>query len=190
MEEIWLLVGLGNPGAAYARTRHNAGARALAHLASRLGVRLERRGEHLAAEALYRGERLHLFRPGSWMNISGPPVARRLARLGVSPGRLVVLHDDMDLPLGSVRLKLGGSAGGHRGVESVERALGDAAFYRVRIGLGRPPAGLDPRDYVLSLPHPSEEEALAEAERTAAEAVLVLVEKGLAVAQNRFHGPR
>jgi PTH1 family peptidyl-tRNA hydrolase len=135
----WLVVGLGNPGTRYAGTRHNAGSRAVERLASRLGVKLRRsRTLARAGEVHVEGERLVLACPTTYMNESGPAVAALVRQKGIEPGRLIVVHDEIDLPAGALRVKFGGGTAGHRGVDSVVAALGTKDFHRVRIGVGRP----------------------------------------------------
>ena len=186
----WLVVGLGNPGERYAATRHNVGARVVDVLAARRGDRF-RKARFIPAdlaETRIVGERVYLFRPRAFMNESGPPVASFARRHGLPPDRIVACHDEIDIPLGALRLKLGGSTAGHNGLRSLVRALGgDEGFYRVRVGVGRPPGRKDPAAYVLE-PFAKRERADAEllVER-AADAVETLLGEGLAAAQDRFN---
>ncbi len=182
--ERFLVVGLGNPGPGYARTRHNAGFLALDRLAEEEGLAFRRRGEALLAE----WDRGWLMKPLTYMNASGRAVAPFVRRKAIPLDRLLVVHDDMDLPLGRLRLKRGGSAGGQRGVASVIEALGDPGFDRLRIGIGRPPPGVDPVDWVLSPFRPEEREVLAAVLGAAADAIRVWRVEGLAAAQSRFNG--
>ena len=131
-------MGLGNPGPEYRDTRHNVGQRVLDALARRLRCRVARAGEHLLARGRWRDETVHLVKTGSYMNESGPPVARLLRRLHLGPADLIVVFDDLDLPLGTVRVRMKGSAGGHNGVRSVLAALGTEEIRRVKVGVGRP----------------------------------------------------
>lgn len=131
-------MGLGNPGPEYRGTRHNVGQRVLDALGRRLRCRFARTGEHLVAHGRWRGEAVHLVKPGSYMNESGPAVARLLRRLHVGPPDLIVVFDDLDLPLGTVRVRMKGSAGGHNGVRSLIEALGTEELRRVKVGVGRP----------------------------------------------------
>ena len=185
----WLVVGLGNPGERYEATRHNIGARVMDRLAQRLGARL-RKVRFLpaqAAEARWGEQRLWLLRPQTFMNVCGPPVASFVKRKGIEPQRIVVCHDEIDLAFGSLRLKLGGSTAGHRGLDSLVRSLGTRDFHRVRLGVGRPPGLQDPADHVL---RPFARDQREEAEvlvEEAADAVLTLVAEGLEPAQDRHN---
>lgn len=185
----WLVVGLGNPGDRYAATRHNVGARVVERLAERLGARLRKmRFNPLEAADTRSGDRrLWLLRPLTWMNESGPPVASFAKRRDVPPERVVVCHDEIDLAFGALRLKRGGSTAGHRGLESLVRALGSPEFHRVRLGVGRPPGRQQPADYVLEPFRKSEREEADLLVEEGADAVLTLVEQGLPVAQDRHN---
>lgn len=146
-----LLVGLGNPGPKYARTRHNAGFMALDRLGEMLRIRFDR--EMLGA-FVARGEaggcEVVLAKPWTYMNLSGGPVAALARKFSLKPDSITVLHDDIDVPLGKVKDKIGGGAGGHNGVSSVAEQLGTPDFRRIRIGVGRPPEWQDAADYVLA----------------------------------------
>ncbi len=185
----WLVAGLGNPGERYARTRHNVGAMVVEELASRAGERI-RRARLVpcdSAELRVDGETLILARARAFMNESGPAYASLARKRGVPPDRVIAVHDDLDLPFGALRVKLGGSTAGHHGLDSLVAALRTPGFYRVRVGIGRPPGRQDPVDYVLE-PFPEREEpdvALIVAD--AADAVLTLVREGLRAAQDRFN---
>ncbi|HEX2032334.1 MAG TPA: aminoacyl-tRNA hydrolase [Actinomycetota bacterium] len=185
----WLVVGLGNPGDRYAATRHNVGARVVERLAERLGARLRKmRFNPLEAADTRSGDRrLWLLRPLTWMNESGPPVASFAKRRDVPPERVVVCHDEIDLAFGALKLKRGGSTAGHRGLESLVRALGSPEFHRVRLGVGRPPGRQQPADYVLEPFRKSEREEADLLVEEGADAVLTLVEQGLPVAQDRHN---
>lgn len=163
-------------------------------LASRLGVRL-RKVRFLpvdAAEAAVDGRRLYLARPRAFMNESGPPVAGFARRRGIEPWCVVACHDDIDLPLGALKVKRGGSTAGHRGLDSLVRALHTADFHRVRLGVGRPRGRKDPADHVLEPFARAEREEAEFLAEGGADAVLALVREGLAAAQERFNraGPR
>jgi PTH1 family peptidyl-tRNA hydrolase len=185
----WLVVGLGNPGPKYAETRHNIGARVVERMAERLGERFRKvRFIPLeAGEATSDGERLFLIRPQTFMNVSGPPVASFARRRHVAVDRIVVCHDEIDLPLGALKLKRGGSTAGHRGLDSLVEALHDPGFYRVRLGVGRPRGRREAADHVLDRFAKSEREQVELLVEEAADAVLVLVKEGLAAAQDRFN---
>lgn len=189
-EDVWLIVGLGNPGPRYAGNRHNAGFMVVDVLADRLGGRFRsHRGRADVVETHLAGCRAVLAKPRSYMNASGPPVAAVQSFFKVPVDRLVVVHDELDIPFGQVRLKLGGGGGGHRGIGSVSRALGTRDFYRIRFGIGRPPGRMDPADYVLRDFSSVERRDLGVYLERAADAVESLVRDGLAVSQNAFHSP-
>jgi peptidyl-tRNA hydrolase, PTH1 family len=185
----WLVAGLGNPGDRYARTRHNVGAMSVGILASRVGAR-PRKSRFLpveVAEARLGDQRVLLATSRQFMNVSGPGFASLAKRNDVPPERVVAVHDEIDLPFGALRLKLGGSTAGHRGLDSLAGALRSRDFHRVRIGVGRPPGRREAADHVLQsfakreLP---EVEVLVD---EAAEAVEALIREGLAPAQDRFN---
>ncbi|MGH7301071.1 MAG: aminoacyl-tRNA hydrolase [Candidatus Rokuibacteriota bacterium] len=174
------IVGLGNPGPKYRNTRHNVGQRVVDALARRIHTRFERAGGHAVAPGRWQGEPLYLIRPGSFMNVTGPPVARLARKLHLGPADLVIVFDDIDLPLGKVRVRLKGSAGGHNGVRSLIEAFGTDVLRRVKIGVGRPGRPGEDReqvsDHVLSPFFPEEHDAVAGACEEAAEQALILVE--------------
>ena len=175
VDSPWLVVGLGNPGERYAATRHNAGAMVLEVLAGRVGGRLA-------------GQRVTLAVPSSYMNESGGPVKGLLDYYKVGPERLVVVHDELDLPFGRVRLKRGGSAGGHNGLRSIDKSTGTPEYLRVRVGVDRPPGPADP-DYVLKGFKPNERKELPLVLEDAADAVEDLLTSTLEAAQQRWHAP-
>ena len=185
-----LAVGLGNPGPRYAKTRHNVGADTVALLAERHGERL-RQGKELAlvAEVQVGGKRLALAFPQTFMNESGRSVARLVRRYKVEDlTRLVVVHDELDLPLGVVRVKAGGGLAGHNGLRSIKGWLRSDEFSRVRIGIGKPPGGKDQGvDHVLSAPSRLERRRLDVAVEVAADAVEMVLAEGMAAAQNEFN---
>jgi peptidyl-tRNA hydrolase, PTH1 family len=188
--ERWLIVGLGNPEAEYAGTRHNLGADVVRLLAGQLGASFKaHKSSAQVADTFDRpgGVPLSLAIPFGYVNTSGGPVQRLAAFYKVTGDRLVVVHDEIDLPLASLRLKRGGGTAGHNGVKDVQRALGSPDFYRVRIGVGRPPDRQDPADYVLRRFSAKEREQIDVACREAADAILMLVDQGLEATQNRYH---
>ncbi|HEX4995903.1 MAG TPA: aminoacyl-tRNA hydrolase [Methylomirabilota bacterium] len=175
------IVGLGNPGPEYRNTRHNVGQRVVDALAHRIHARFERDSGHAVAPGRWHGEPLYLIKPGSFMNVTGAPVARLARKLHLGPADLIIVFDDLDLPLGKVRVRLTGSAGGHNGVRSLIAAFGTNDLRRVKIGIGRPGRpGLDRdrvSDHVLSPFFPEEQEAIAAACDEAADEALALVER-------------
>jgi PTH1 family peptidyl-tRNA hydrolase len=154
------IIGLGNPGPEYRDTRHNMGARALDSLAKKLKVRFQRVGGHLVAQSKWRSEVVYLIKPQCFMNAMGPPVARITRRLQLTASDLIIVYDDLDLPLGRVRVRLKGSAGGHNGMRSLIGTLVTDQLRRVKIGIGRPASpGRDREeivDHVLSAFLPDE----------------------------------
>jgi PTH1 family peptidyl-tRNA hydrolase len=187
-DERWIIAGLGNPGPEYADTRHNAGAMVLALLAERIGARFKaHRTRNDIAEGRLSGQPVTLARPHSYMNRSGGPVAALAAFYKLSPERVVVIHDELDVPFGGVRLKLGGGDNGHNGLRSITASLGTRDYYRVRVGIGRPPGRMDPAAFVLKDFSSVERKELPFALDRAADAVEALITKGLAEAQNEYH---
>ncbi len=182
--ERFLVVGLGNPGPGYAKTRHNAGFMVLDRLAEEEGLAFREKQDALLAE----WGPGWLMKPLTYMNLSGRAVAPFVRKKGIPLDRLLVVHDDMDLPLGRIRLKRGGASGGQKGVASIIEALGEGGFDRLRIGIGRPPPGVDPVRYVLSPFTPEEWPILERVLKAGAEAVRVWNEEGLSAAQGRFNG--
>ncbi len=184
-----LVVGLGNPGPDYAETRHNVGFRVVDLLAGRAGGgRFSRHRSHTdVIEGRLAGRRVVLAKPRSYMNVSGGPVAGLVRYFSVPVEDLVVVHDDLDLGFGVVRLKRGGGEGGHNGLRSISASLGTRDFLRVRFGIGRPPGRQDPADYVLKRFSAAERTELDLAVDLAADAAEALLAEGLEPAQNRFH---
>lgn len=190
-EARWLVVGLGNPGPTYAATRHNAGFLVLDLLAHRNGARFRsHKGRARVVEGRVGappGVPAVLAKPTGYMNESGGPVASLRDFFKVPVERLVVVHDELDLPFGTIRLKQGGGDSGHNGLRSVSRSLGTSDYLRVRIGIGRPPGRMDPADFVLKPFSTVETRELPFHVDRAADAVEVLLHDGLAAAQNDFH---
>jgi peptidyl-tRNA hydrolase, PTH1 family len=178
------IIGLGNPGPEYRDTRHNMGARALDALAKRLKVRFQRVGGHLVAQRKWRGESVYLIKPQCFMNAMGPPVARVTRKLKLGAGDLIIVYDDLDLPLGRVRVRLKGSAGGHNGMRSLISTLGTDQLRRVKIGIGRPASPERDReeivDHVLSAFLPDELPTVETACREAGAQALRLIEAHVA----------
>lgn len=187
-DERWIITGLGNPGPEYAGTRHNAGQLVLAQLAERMGARFKvHRTRNDIAEGRLAGQPVTLARPHSYMNLSGGPVAALLGFYKLSPERAVVIHDELDVSFGAVRLKRGGGDNGHNGLRSITAALGTREYYRVRFGVGRPPGRMDPAAFVLRNFTAAERKELPFAVGRCADAVESLITKGLIEAQNLYH---
>lgn len=183
-----IIVGLGNPGRKYERTRHNAGFLALDELAELAGVSVEQeKHSALVGRGRLGSEDVVLAKPRTFMNESGRAVAALLRSSYRTCADLIVLHDELDLAPGSVRIKTGGGHGGHNGLRSIMELAGSADFIRIRIGIGRPPAGVDAADYVLSPFSAEERKAAADAFRKAAEAARAVVLDGPERAMNQFN---
>ena len=184
-----MVVGLGNPESEYQGTRHNLGADVVALLAARHCERLKRGKERaLAAEARIDGKRVVLAFPQTYVNESGQSVAALVRRHGIDElERLVVVHDELDLPTGRVKIKVGGGTAGHNGLESLKAHLHDSAFVRVRIGVDKPPGRMAGADYVLRKPGKAERQSLDVATEVAADAVEAIATEGVAAAMNRFN---
>ena len=189
-EAVWLVVGLGNPGAEYARTRHNTGFLALDLLADRLGVKVERsRFRALTGTANYRGNKLILMKPQTYMNASGLAVEPAAHFYKVPPERVLVIFDDISLPVGRLRVRKDGSAGGHNGLKSIIHELGSENFPRVKVGVGaKPHPDYDLADWVLSTVSKDEQPAFQAALKNAAEAALTVIDEGVPAAAARFNG--
>lgn len=187
---MWVVAGLGNPGPEYETTRHNAGAWVVDRLARAHGVRLRREGRLPAAVGEWRvdGEPVLLCRPLSYMNESGRPIARLLRERGLEAARLIVAHDDLDLPPGALRLRTGGGLGGHHGLESIASLVGPG-FGRVRLGIGRPPSRDEEAvvEWVLGAPEPEDKARILDAVERAALAVEAVVRDGWGEAMSRFN---
>ncbi|HVV13812.1 aminoacyl-tRNA hydrolase [Amycolatopsis sp.] len=183
-----LLVGLGNPGPRYATNRHNVGFMVLDELAARVGGKFKaHKGGAEVLEGRLAGRRVVLAKPRSFMNLSGGPVAGTAKFYKISPDGVVVVHDELDLEFGALKLKLGGGDNGHNGLRSITKSLGTKEYYRVRFGIGRPPGRMDPADYVLKDFSTVERKELPLEVDRCADAVEELIGKGLNAAQNTFH---
>jgi len=184
----WLVVGLGNPGPRYGGTRHNAGFLVADLLAERLHSRFKaHRGRADLVEGRLDGRPVVIAKPKAFMNLSGGPVASVSRFFKIPVERLIVVHDELDLDYGRLRLKAGGGDNGHNGLKSLRSALGSGEFFRVRVGIGRPPGRQDPADYVLKDFAVAERKELPFHVDRAADAVQTLLELGLDAAQNRFN---
>lgn len=186
--ERWLIAGLGNPGSGYEGNRHNCGFMVADVLADRIGVRFKRdRSRARVAAGRLAGYPVTLAKPQTFMNLSGRPVAALRTFYKIPAEHIVVIHDELDIPFGTIRIKQGGGDNGHNGLRSVTAALGTRDYLRVRVGIGRPPGRMDPADYVLHDFSAAERKALPDILERAADAVEVLLQRGLAAAQNEFH---
>jgi PTH1 family peptidyl-tRNA hydrolase len=190
----WLVAGLGNPGERYARTRHNVGAMVVEELAEKAGERFRKARFVPAdvAEIKADGERVLLVKSRTFMNESGPAYASVARKHEVRPDQVIAAHDDLDLAFGALRVKFGGSTAGHHGLDSLVAALRTPHFYRLRLGIGRPPGRQDPLDFVLRPFSKKEAEVVAVLIDDAADAALSLVRHGLSPTQDRYNrsGPR
>ena len=185
----YLIAGLGNPGAQYRQTRHNAGFMVLDRLAARLGVKFSRlESKALVTKADYQGSRLVLVKPHTFMNLSGQPVGSLSRYYKVPREQLLVVYDEVDLPLGTLRIRPGGGSAGHKGITSIIERLGSQDFPRLRLGVSRPPGRMEAADYVLQEFAASEKELLNVALEAAVDAILVFVSEGLEAAMNKFNG--
>ena len=183
-----LIVGLGNPGPEYAATRHNIGFMVTATLAERNGIALKRKGHQgIYGVGRVAGTEATILLPQTYMNRSGTSVVSACQSLGVEPGDLIVVHDEIDRDFGALRIKVGGGHGGHNGLRSIAGALGETEYSRLRMGVGRPPAGGDVSRYVLSCFNAAERAQLQEYTEKAADALEVLVQKGPQEAMNLYN---
>jgi PTH1 family peptidyl-tRNA hydrolase len=184
----WLIAGLGNPGPQYAGNRHNVGFLVADELAARSGARFKRdRSRAEAATGSLAATPVTLGKPMTFMNLSGGPVAALRGFFKIPADRIVVIHDELDLPFGTVRVKCGGGDNGHNGLRSVTASLGTRDYHRIRVGIGRPPGRMDPADFVLRDFSATERAALPELIDRAADITEALLTRGLAAAQNEFH---
>lgn len=186
---MWLIVGLGNPGAQYARTRHNIGFDCLETLAERHGLSFRgKRANSLIAEGNLGGTRVALVQPQTYMNLSGQAVANLRNWYKIDPaGELLVVYDDLDLPFGKIRLRERGSPGTHNGMRSIVQQLGGNAFPRLRVGIGQPPGKMDAAAYVLARFNKDEEAQLPALRDTVADAIELVVREGMSTAMNRYN---
>lgn len=188
--DSWLVVGLGNPGLGYAANRHNVGEMVVAELGSRFSAKFKRhKANAMVAEvrASIGGPKLILAGTNTFMNVSGGPVANLLKFYKIEPDHLVVVHDELDIPFDSVRLKFGGGHGGHNGLRDIIAATGSGDFIRVRVGIGRPPGRQDAADFVLKDFTSTERKSLPSVLADSADAVELIATDGLSAAQLRFH---
>ena len=188
--ENWLIVGLGNPGREYEKTRHNAGFRCIDKIAENLGVKIDKlKYQGLYCQTNYNGGKLFLLKPQTFMNLSGRSVLQLSAYFNIPPQRIIVLFDDISLEPGRLRIRPNGSAGGHNGIKSIIQEVGSQEFPRVKIGVGaKPHPDYDLADWVLSAFTANEEKALAVALENGARAALAIIDSGVPEAANKFNG--
>ncbi len=188
--ESWLIVGLGNPGDRYTHTRHNCGFRALDILADKLSCKINKgKFQGLYGQVNYKGKKLYLLKPQTYMNASGTSVLQLSAYFSIPPQHIIVIFDDISLAPGRMRVRSDGSAGGHNGIKSVIEQLGSQDFPRVKIGVGaKPVAEQDLADWVLSTFNASEEKALAPVLKNAGDAALCIIDSGIQEAANCYNG--
>ena len=184
---MYLLVGLGNPGKGYAQTRHNVGMWVIERAASRWGIPLAPRGVAQVGSGRLGSEPVELAGLLDWMNISGPPLKGLLRKLHLTSDDLIVIHDDLDLEPGRLRIKCSGGHGGHNGIKSVIEALGTPQFIRVKIGVGRPPSSRNSADYVLEQVAANEREVLDPCVEQAVDALECIIHRGASTAMNQFN---
>ena len=183
---MYIIAGLGNPGLKYKNTRHNAGYIAADFLLSEMGGSLKRKFEGKIAECRFNGEKVCILKPTTYMNLSGNSVRQAMNFYGIPPENLIVIYDDIDLPAGKLRVRKGGSAGTHNGMKSLIANVG-SDFVRVRIGIGRPPAGGDLIRYVIGKLGRAQMAELTSSAQTAARAARKIVSEGVAAAQQEFN---
>jgi PTH1 family peptidyl-tRNA hydrolase len=192
---VWMVVGLGNPGREYEHNRHNIGFHIADLLAQRIGARFSRHRRAVAEVAEGRlgvgadAPRIVLVKPMTYMNLAGGPVAGLRQFYKVETARIVALHDELDLPFGQIRAKVGGGEGGHNGLRSMSQSLGTKDYARTRFGIGRPPGRQDPADFVLSDFTPAQRKEIDLLIDRAADVAEAIVEHGVEWAQNVFHAP-
>jgi PTH1 family peptidyl-tRNA hydrolase len=185
---MWLIVGLGNPGDEHEGTRHNVGFDVVDMLAEGAGARFsDRKFKARLARAKLEGQDCVLMKPQGYMNLSGESVGPAAGFFKIGTGEIIVIHDDLDLDSGRLKLKQGGGHGGHNGLRSLIEHLPDPGFIRVRVGIGRPPPRWDPVDWVLSRFHSAEREGMEAAKKDAAEAALTIIRDGLRRAMNVYN---
>ena len=188
--ENWLIVGLGNPGKEYERTRHNAGFRAIDILADSLGCKIDKgKFQGIYGQCNYGDKKIYLLKPLTYMNLSGRSVLQLSSYFNIPPHRIIVMFDDISLPPGRLRIRADGSAGGHNGIKSIIQEIGSQAFPRVKIGVGaKPHPEMDLADWVLSTFSAQEEKALSVSLKNAADAALCVIDKGIPESSNRYNG--
>lgn len=188
----WLIVGLGNPGDNYSRTRHNVGFRTVDILGAKLGIKIDRaKFRGLYGQGTYNGQKVILLKPQTFMNLSGLSVMDATRFYKLPPEKIIVVFDDISLDVGRLRIRGDGSAGGHNGIKSIIGSLNSQSFPRVKVGVGaKPHPDYDLADWVLSAFPPAEEKLLGPALERAADACLSLIDHGVYETANRFNGSK
>ena len=191
MADSWLILGLGNPGPEYAATRHNIGQMVLDELATEVGGSFKKhskaRAQVLEGRLGIGGPKVILAKPLTYMNLSGGPTSALANFYGIEPDRIIVVHDELDIPFDSVKLKIGGGEGGHNGLRDISKAVATKDYYRVRTGIGRPPGQMPTADFVLKPFTSAEQKDLPFLISHAADATELLIREGLLTAQQQFH---
>ncbi|WP_416418731.1 aminoacyl-tRNA hydrolase [Paenarthrobacter aromaticivorans] len=193
MTDTWLIVGLGNPGSEYSDNRHNVGQMVLDEMASRMGGKFKThkaRAQVVEGRLGIGGPRVVLAKPMTYMNVSGGPVAGLSKFFDIAPDHVIAVHDEIDIPFNTVKLKIGGGEGGHNGLRDISKALATKDYLRVRVGVGRPPGRMDTADFVLRDFATAEKKELPFLLDEAADAVELLVNEGLLAAQQKHHAAR
>ena len=193
MSDTWIVVGLGNPGPRYETTRHNVGQMVIDELAHRRGERFKaHKAGARVVETWLRpgGAKIVLAKLNSFMNVSGGPVSSLAKFYGVEPEHIIVIHDELDIPFDTLKLKVGGGHGGHNGVRDIAKALDTPEFPRIRVGIGRPLGRQDAADWVLDPFSATDRKTLPNLLADAADAAELLIDEGLLAAQQRWHAPR
>ncbi len=190
--DTWLIVGLGNPGSEYEKTRHNIGQMVVDELARTVGGNFRKHGRARAQVLEGRlgvgGPKVVLAKPLTYMNVSGGPVSALAQFYGIDPDHIIAVHDELDIPFNTIKLKIGGGEGGHNGLRDMTKALGTKDYYRVRAGIGRPPGRMQVSDFVLKPFTSTEAKELPFLVSATADAVEMLIKQGLLDAQQKFHG--
>ncbi|MFJ4027054.1 aminoacyl-tRNA hydrolase [Paenarthrobacter sp. NPDC089989] len=193
MTDTWLIVGLGNPGSEYSGNRHNVGQMVLDELAARMGGKFKAhksRAQVVEGRLGIGGPRVVLAKPMTYMNVSGGPVSALSKFFDIAPDHVIAVHDEIDIPFNTVKLKIGGGEGGHNGLRDISKALATKEYLRVRVGVGRPPGRMDTADYVLRDFGTAEKKELPLLLDEAADAVELLMAQGLLAAQQKHHPAR
>jgi PTH1 family peptidyl-tRNA hydrolase len=183
-----VIAGLGNPGEKYAYTRHNIGFMVISELADRFKINSSYKFDGLIGDFFFGGEKIIIFQPMKYMNKSGQPIYKVLDYFGIEPEDLLIIHDDLDLELGSMRFKQNGGSGGHNGIKSIINNLGTDNFKRLKIGIGRPPENIPVPDFVLTTFRGEEKDVSEKVVKDAASAVELMLKENISKAMNRYNG--